>query len=100
MQRRDTMIERLARALEHIDELSPEAQEELAEQIEEQTGPLDVTLPEPDLSPEMERLPQRTRAALAVFGIARDLQEDDEFEALDRIRHSSPPSPPPDLDDL
>jgi len=94
------MIERLARALEHIDELSPEAQEELAQQIEELTAPLDVVLPELELSSEQEHLPKRTRDALAVFGIARDLQEGDEFEALDRIRHSSPPSPPPNLDDL
>jgi hypothetical protein len=83
----------LARALQHIDELSPEAQEELAAQIEELTAPLDVGLPAPALRPGEERLPKRTRAALAAIGIARDLQDDDEFEALDRIRHSSPPAP-------
>ncbi len=94
------MIERLARALEHIDELSPEAQEDLAEQIEELTAPLDVELPEPGLLPGEERLPERVRRSLAAIGIARDQQDVDEFEALDRIRHSSPPSPPPDLGDL
>lgn len=88
------MIERLARALEHIDELSPEAQEELAQQIEELTAPLDIQLPVSAFGPGDGRLPKRTRDALAVFGIARDLQEDDEFEALDGIRHISPPSPP------
>jgi hypothetical protein len=94
------MIERLARALEHIDELSPEVQEDLAEQIEELTAPLDVELPAPGLLPGEERLPERVLRSLAAIGIARDQQDVDEFEALDRIRHSSPPSPPPDLGDL
>ncbi len=94
------MIERLARALEHIDELSPEAQEEIAEQIEELTSPLDVELSAPGLLPGEERLPERVRRSLAAIGIARDQQDVDEFEALDLIRHSSPPSPPPDLGDL
>ncbi len=94
------MIERLARALENIDELSPEAQEELAEQIEELTAPLDVVLPEPALRPGEKGLPKRVLRSLAAIGIARDQQDVDEFEALDRIRHSSPPSPPPDLGDL
>jgi hypothetical protein len=94
------MIERLARALEHIDELSPEAQDELAEQIEELSAHPEVPLPEAGLLPGEEQLPERVRRSLAAIGIARDQQEVDEFEALDRIRHSSPPSPPPDLGDL
>jgi hypothetical protein len=30
------------------------------------------------------------------IGSARDLRDDDEFDALDRIRHESKPSPPMD----
>ena len=85
------MIERLRRALEHVEELSPEMQAELAEIIEEQTEPLDddaPTTPEQGLWPGEENLPPRTRRALAAIGSARDLLDDDEFEALDRIRHA------------
>ena len=93
------MIERLQRALEHIEELPPEAQEDLAIQIEEMAAPIE----EPSSAsqtPSDESLPKSVRDALAVFGAARDLQYDDEFEALDRIRHESKPTPPIDLDDL
>lgn len=90
------MIERLARALEHIDELSPEAQEDIARQIEDLALLLDVELPEPALRPGEECLPERVRRSLAAIGIARDQQDVDEFEELDRIRHSSLPSPPLD----
>jgi hypothetical protein len=73
------MIQRLQRALEHIEELSPEAQEDLAEQIEEPSGQ--------PMPPATElALPARNRAALAAIGPARDLRDDDEFAALDRIR--------------
>jgi hypothetical protein len=78
------MIERLRRALEHIEELSPEMREEIAAQIEKMTEPLEeVTSPAHviDLN-----LPKSVRDTLAVAGVARDLQYDDEFEALDRIR--------------
>ncbi|MGH2486312.1 MAG: hypothetical protein ACRDHE_09890 [Ktedonobacterales bacterium] len=97
------MIERLRRALEHVEELSLEMQDELAEIIEEQTEPLEdeaPTTPEQGLRPGEENLPPRIRRALAAIGSWRDLQDDDEFEALDTIRHSNPPSPPLDLDDL
>jgi len=92
------MIERLQRALEHIEELSPEMQEEIAARIEEMTEPLEeVAAPVRVIDPN---LPKAVRDALAVAGVARDLQYDDEFEALDRIRHESAPTPPIDLDDL
>lgn len=87
------MIDRLRHALDHIEELSPDLQEELAVQIEEMTE----TLEEPSeqrLSPAEERLPRRLRAALSAIGSWRKLQDDDEFEALDRIRHESRPTPP------
>jgi hypothetical protein len=45
-------------------------------------------------------LPAAVRAALTVIGIARDQQDSDEFEALDRIRHESTPTPPIDLGNL
>jgi hypothetical protein len=44
------MIERLQHALEHVDELSPEAQEELAQQIEELTIPAGEELSQDYLS--------------------------------------------------
>jgi hypothetical protein len=85
------MIERLRRALEHIDELSPAMQEEIAAQIEEMTEPLeDVAVPVRTVADHT--LPRSVRDALAMVGASRtDLQDDDEFEALDRIRHESAP---------
>lgn len=85
------MIERLQRALEHIEELSPEAQREVAQQIEALTTPIETpqalrSLPADDSTPESVRI------ALALGGVWSDLQ-DDEFEALSRIRHASAPTP-------
>ena len=91
------MIERLQRALEHIEELSPDAQVDLATQIEEQAA---SPISEQPSLPTEPPLPERIHVALAAIGSARDLLDDDEFAALDRIRHESPPSPPIDLDDL
>lgn len=86
------MIEHLRQALEHIEELSPEAQEELATQIEEMVEPAENI---PGSPPSLaDQLPQRLRVALSAIGSWRALQDDDEFEALDRIRHESQPSPP------
>jgi hypothetical protein len=95
------MIERLQRALTRIERLSPEAQNDLAQEIEELTQ--DLPMPTGNgYSPHTgeEELPAAIRAALAVIGIARDQQDIDEFEALDRIRHESHPTPPIDLSDL
>jgi hypothetical protein len=98
------MIERLQRALEHIEELSPEAQADLAQQIEDFTEPLDDI---PDTSEPVTdaAMPRTVRAALALAGAWRDLQGDDEFEALHRVRHERQPTPPADeqlawLDDI
>lgn len=68
------MIERLRRALEHIDELPPEAQEEVAEHIEEYIEPLVV--PPGSLAGSMPDLP------------------DDMEETLLRLRREAPPTPP------
>ena len=87
------MIERLQRALEHVEELSPEAQEDLAQQIEEMTEPLS-DLPGSQGAPAEDALPKPVRDALALAGAWSDLRDDDEFEALDRIRHASNPTPP------
>jgi len=67
------MIERLRRALEHIEELPPEAQEEVAEHIEEYSEPLVV--PPGSLAGSMPDLP------------------DDMEETLVRLRRESPPTP-------
>jgi hypothetical protein len=66
------MIERLQRALTHIEELSPETQEDLAQQIEEITEPLHNFMPRDDL-PASETLPPSARAALALGGAWRRL---------------------------
>jgi len=68
------MIERLQRAFEHIEELSPEEQEEIAELIEQRIEPLDVPL-----------------GSLA--GSMPDLPDDTE-ETLLRWRREAPPTPP------
>ncbi len=70
------MIERLQRALKHVEELSPEAQEDLAQQIEEMTEPLAMS-------------------AGSLAGSMPDLPDDAE-ETLLRWRHETPPTPPLD----
>ncbi len=68
------MIERLQRALEHVEELPPEVQEQLAEHIEEWTEPLE--LPVGSLAGSMPDLP------------------DDAEEILLRWRREAPITPP------
>lgn len=97
------MIERLQRALRHIEDVPPGAQEEIAAQIEEMAHQ-DERLRETNRFPAEqgaeESLPKSVRDALAVIGAWRDLQDDDEFAALNRIRHESQPTPPIDLDGI
>lgn len=73
------MIDRLHRALEHIDELPPELQEQLAEIIEQHTEPIEIPIE-------------------ALAGVWSDLPDtfDEMLDALDEIRHASPPTPPID----
>ncbi len=94
------MIERLRRALEHIDELSPTMQEEIAQQIEEMTEPTEENREQRETPNDDRSLPKSVRDALSVIGAWRDLQDEDEFEALDRLRHETAPTPPIDLGDL
>jgi hypothetical protein len=94
-ERGTSMIERLQRALEHLEELSPEAQQDLAQQIEELTAPLEDVPALRTLPPEGDE-PASVRAALALGGVWSDLQGDDEFAALDHIRHEATPTPPLD----
>lgn len=68
------MIERLQRALEHIEEVAPDVQEQLAVIIEENTIQSDVG--SDSLAGSMPDLP------------------DDMFETLLRMRREAPPSPP------
>ena len=71
------MIDRLHRALQHIDTLPTVVQEEIAEHIEALIAPSQaIALP----------------ANFA--GIWSDLQGDDEFAALEHMRHAVPPTPP------
>jgi hypothetical protein len=71
------MIERLQRALEHLDELSPEFQDHLAELIEEHTE--SASVPPESLAGAWSDLPDTF---------------DEMLDALDQIRHASPPTPP------
>ncbi|HKD75828.1 MAG TPA: hypothetical protein VKB76_10045 [Ktedonobacterales bacterium] len=71
------MIEHLQRALQRVDELPEAVQEEIALHIEE------ILLPEP-----ADKVPP------TFAGMWADLQGDDEFAYLDRIRHEVPPTPP------
>lgn len=70
------MIERLQRALEHVEELPPDVQEEIATIIEENTEPLET-------------------AAANLAGSMPDLP-DDMVETLLRMRREVPPTPPMD----
>jgi hypothetical protein len=67
------MIERLQRALEHVDEIPPEIQEAIADQIEQYIEPLDTP-------------------ADALAGLLSDLPEDAE-ETLLRWRRESAATP-------
>lgn len=94
------MIERSQRALHHLDELSPEAQQDLAQQIADLTDPHDAVAALQETSPHepaaAATLPPAVRAALALAGAWSDLQGDDEFTALERIRHHLVLAPPMD----
>ena len=70
------MIEHLQRALQHVDELPEVVQEEIALHIEELLAPGTLDAP-----------------ATAFAGIWQELQADDEFVYLERIRHEVPPTP-------
>ncbi len=73
------MIDRLHRALEHVDELPPELQEQLAEIIEQHTQAADMPLE--SLAGAWSDLPDTFAEMLG---------------ALDEIRHASSPTPPID----
>lgn len=69
------MTERLQRVLQHIEEISPAMQDELATQIEDM------------LAPMTDRE--------SYFGVMSDLPDDMEEELL-RMRRAVPPTPPMD----
>ncbi|HEX6819004.1 MAG TPA: hypothetical protein VF120_11570 [Ktedonobacterales bacterium] len=73
------MIERLQRALKHIDELSSDVQEQIARIIEDNAAP-------------------SAKQAQSLAGAWSDLPDtfDEMLDTLDRIRHESPPTPPTD----
>ncbi len=68
------MIQRLHQALQHIDELPPQAQEEIAQRIEEWTGK-----------------PSDWRSLIGSVLLPEDF---DEVDAILRARHETAPSPP------
>jgi hypothetical protein len=71
------VIDRLKRTLEHVDGLPPDLQEQLAEIIKQHTE--SVNLAPESLAGAWSDLPD-------TFG--------EMLDALDRIRHASPPTPP------
>lgn len=79
------MIERLARAIEHLQELPVDVQEEIAEQIEMIAG----------LDHETNEAVPTDSPKRSYAGIWADLPDDME-ETLLRWRHEIPPTPPID----
>jgi len=78
------MIERLQRAIEKIEHLPPEIQDEAATQLEVLAEPF-----EPHF------------ASKSLAGAWRDLPDADTMiDELDQLRHSVPPTPPLEDDDL
>ena len=73
------MIQRLQRALDHVDELSTDLQEQLAEIIEQHTEP--VATPATGLAGAWSDLPDTV---------------DEMLDALETIRHATTPTPPLD----
>ncbi len=93
------MIERLQRALEHIEQVSPPLQADLAQRIEDLIGEVAVAAPsgsQPPSDPTDPSLLTQTRiqTALNLAGAWRDMPDtfDEMLDALDRLRHESPPS--------
>ena len=89
------MIERLQRALAHAEQLPPDLQEEIAAQIE-------ALIPEE--SSEAIQAPDQPNtvphSALDLAGAWSDIPWESMEQELDRIRHSNPPTPPVELDEL
>jgi uncharacterized protein (DUF2342 family) len=78
------MIERLQRAIEKIEHLPPEVQDEAANQLEVLAEPFEAH-----------------QASVSLAGAWRDLPDADTMiDELDRLRHSVPPTPPLEDDDL
>jgi hypothetical protein len=95
------MVERLLRAFQQLAELSPAAQLDLAQQIEDLTDPHDEMATLQETAPHEPAaaaapLPPSVRAVLAFAGAWSDLQGADEFAALARTRHACIPTPPMD----
>ncbi len=76
------VVERLQRALQHIDELTPDEQEDVAEQILTFAG----------------KVEPRGARALRLIGAWANMQPDDMDETILRWRRETPPTPP--IDDL
>lgn len=83
------MIERLQHVLTRIEQLPPELQEEVAAQLEILTEPFE------EISNTKTNSTRKRSKSLA--GAWRDLDEDDEAEAFDRMRHATQPTPPIEL---
>lgn len=86
------MIERLQRAIAHLDQLPADVQEELAIVIEDYTESYEE--PEaPENGSASGTLKPDVRQALSLAGAWSDLP-DDFLEVLDRMRHETAPTPP------
>ncbi len=80
------MIERLQQVLTRIEQLPPEAQEEVAAQLEVLTEPFEELL-----NAKTNSMRKKGRS---LAGAWRDLVWDEEAEAFDRMRHATLPTPP------
>lgn len=89
------MIESLQRAFAHAEHLPTDLQEELAAQIEALiSAEMSEAITAPD---QLNTAPQ---SALDLAGAWSDIPWERMEQELDRIRHSNPPTPPFELDEL
>ncbi|GAC1629606.1 MAG: hypothetical protein NVS4B11_28620 [Ktedonobacteraceae bacterium] len=86
------MIDRLQKVLPHLEYLSPEAQEEIANHIEALEHKAFAHGRIEDILQDVSSTEPWKDPAEAWSDLP-----DDMFEELDKIRHSNPPSPPIDL---
>lgn len=89
------MIERLQQAFAQAEQLPPDLQEELATQIE---SLLSAEANEAAHTPEHPNTEPHN--ALDLAGAWSDIPWESMERELDRIRHSNPPTPPIELDEL
>ena len=91
------MIDRLQNMFPQVEQLPPEAQEELATYLEALIAVLERKTFTSQYLQQTLLTKQGAEFREDLFGVWKDLP-DDMLDELDRIRHSNPPTPP--IEDL